>query len=349
MPAADALATPEHVLALAARASDIASAKVRAIQAITQQTRILALNATIEAGRAGEAGAGFGVVAREVKSVATEVARLAGEMDGELGEAFQALRRVGERMATEVRDQRLVDLALNAIEIMDRNLYERTCDVRWWATDAALVDAAAQPSPERVAHAERRLGVILSAYTVYLDLWLCDISGRVIAHGRPDRHPGVRGLAVQHEPWFAAALATRDGQGFAVADVAPCAALGGAPVATYATAVRAGGEGHGEPIGALAVHFDWEPQAASVVTGIRLTAAEAGRTRALLLDGAGRVLAASDGSGAFSEQVPLPGRLPPSGSTTLRDGRTLAWHRTPGFETYRGLGWYGAIIQSAAA
>jgi hypothetical protein len=31
---------------------------------------------------------------------------------------------------------------LNAIEIIDRNLYERTCDVRWWATDSAVVACA---------------------------------------------------------------------------------------------------------------------------------------------------------------------------------------------------------------
>ena len=29
--------------------------------------------------------------------------------------------------------------------------------------------------------------VILGAYTVYLDLWLCDLDGKVIANGRADR------------------------------------------------------------------------------------------------------------------------------------------------------------------
>jgi methyl-accepting chemotaxis protein len=157
--------TPERVVELAERASAIAGSKARAIQSITGQTRILALNATIEAARAGDAGKGFAVVAGEVKGVSTEIGRLAAEMESELRSALDELHAVGARMAEDVRGQRLVDLCLNAIEIIDRNLYERTCDVRWWATDAAVV-AAAGPTPEILAEAERRLGVILSAYTV---------------------------------------------------------------------------------------------------------------------------------------------------------------------------------------
>lgn len=52
-------------------------------------------------------------------------------MESELKIALEALRDVGRSMVAEVRGSRLVDLALNAIEIMDRNRYERTCDVRW--------------------------------------------------------------------------------------------------------------------------------------------------------------------------------------------------------------------------
>ena len=60
----------------------------------------------------------------------------------------------------------MVDLSLNAIELIDRNLYERTCDVRWWATDSAIVGCAATRDAAAVAHVSDRLGVILSAYTV---------------------------------------------------------------------------------------------------------------------------------------------------------------------------------------
>jgi len=338
--------TPERVLMLADRAAAVAAAKVRAIQAITSQTRILALNATIEAARAGEAGRGFAVVAGEVKAVAGEVARLSAEMEGELHDAFAALRAVGQRMAEEVRGQRLVDLALNAIEIIDRNLYERTCDVRWWATDAAVVEAASDPSPERLAHATRRLGVILGAYTVYLDLWLCDASGRVVANGRPERYPAVIGLDVSRESWFRSALGSATGDEFAVADVTRCTPLGGAPVATYAAAVRQGGETHGRPLGVLGIHFDWGPQADAVVRGVRLTPEEARRSRALLLDGSGRVLAASDGRGALEERLALSHGGRSSGFYRDEAGRAVAFHRTPGYETYRGLGWYGAVVQA---
>jgi methyl-accepting chemotaxis protein len=50
------------------------------IQSITRQSNLLALNALIEASRAGEYGRGFGVVANEVKVLATQVATLSNEM-----------------------------------------------------------------------------------------------------------------------------------------------------------------------------------------------------------------------------------------------------------------------------
>ena len=341
--------SPERVLALADRAAEIASAKCRAITAITAQTHILALNASIEAARAGAAGRGFAVVAAAMKSVSVEVEQVTAEMQKELTGAFDELREVGARMVSETRGERLVDLARNIVEIIDRNLYERSCDKRWWATDAAVVDAAGKPDAASVAHAEARLGVILSSYTVYLDLWVCDAAGRLLAHGRPDRFPGLHGLDLSREPWFREATETTSGDAYSVADVTASAALERKPVATYGAAIREAGASRGRILGALGIHFDWTPQAQLVVEGARLGADEAKRTRVLLLDAKHRILAASDRVGLLHETVPLDTHAGAAGSSRDGQGRIVAFHCTPGYETHRGLGWYGAIVQQPAA
>src|ERR1700736_6000939 len=163
--------------------------------------KMLALNGLIESSRAGAPGAGFAVVAQEVRSVRQQVDVIAKELETQLTRRTGNLMSSIERMTERSRGERMIDLSLNAIELIDRNLYERTCDVRWWATDSAVVDCAAEPSAATVSHVWERLAVILGAYTVYLDLWLCDLDGNVLASGRSDRFD-VIGQNVGATKWF---------------------------------------------------------------------------------------------------------------------------------------------------
>ena len=321
-----------------------ASQNIDGIRAVTTQLRVLAMNALIEASRAGTAGLGFGVVADEVKAVSASVEKFAETLSKELGGEIASLERQTRAMATEASGQRLVDLSLNAIEIMDRNLYERTCDVRWWATDAAVVDAASDAASERAAYASKRLAIILKAYTVYLDIWLCDRNGRVIANGRPDAYP-IAGAMVQDRSWFREGLSLADGDSYVAADVGLEPLLNSSQVATYVASVREGGESRGRPLGLLAVHFDWEPQARTIVKGVRLTDEERGRTRVMLTDKRGLILAASDGRGVLSERVGISFGNAPSGYE-IAGSKVYAFHKTPGYETYAGREWYGVIEQT---
>ncbi|SHO64887.1 Methyl-accepting chemotaxis protein (MCP) signalling domain-containing protein [Pseudoxanthobacter soli DSM 19599] len=338
---------PERILELTERISRTAKEKISDIATVASQTKLLALNALIEAARAGDSGRGFSVVAGEVKAVSERVTAITGALQGEVQADLTELERVGSVIIDLINGQRLADLSLNAIEIIDRNLYERTCDVRWWATDSAVVQCSASPTPDACRYAQERLGIILDAYTVYLDLWICDSSGRVVANGRPGRYPGVIGHSVAGQSWFREALSGGGPDGYSVADIQRLPQLEGAPVATYAAPITKDGT-HNAPItGVLGIHFDWGPQARTVVEGVRLTAEERKSARVMLLDQNFQILADSTDRGVLSDRFPLNVDKTQSMGSYADKGRIIGYARTPGYETYRGLGWFGCVVRDA--
>jgi hypothetical protein len=339
------LADPERILQLSRQVDAVTRKKIQEINVITRETRTLALNAKIEAARAGDAGRGFGVVAEEVKLISGRITDIAASLAGELGVAIAELSALGERMVSQIRGERLVDLSLNMIELIDRNLYERSCDVRWRATDAAVVDALATPCADRARDASKRLGVILDSYTVYIDILLADASGRVVANGRPERYPAAIGANVANEAWFKAALATRSGSDYAAIDVARTPLLGDAVTATYAAAVRSGGEATGAAIGAIGIFFDWTSQADAIVDGVRLSNEDRSRTRCLLVNANYRIIASSARSEVLSQHFTLQTGGRKDGYYMADNSRMVGFSLTPGYETYAGLGWYGVIVQ----
>jgi hypothetical protein len=322
----------------------ITSGKIRDIKEITLETRLLGLNAAIEASHVGEAGRGFAIVAGRVREVSERVEALANSLQSELRELGDSVTRELRRS----RGQRLADLALNAIETIDRNLYERTCDVRWWATDPAVTAALCEPAPDTAAHASERLGIILDTYTVYLDIWIVDPSGRVLCNGRPETYPGAVQGDVSSTTWFRQAMACRGPEEYASCDIECVPALGGAQSAIYAAGVYEPGAGRRAPVGVMAVFFDWRKQAAGVLANVRVTP-ESGRTvRCMIVDARQRIIASTDGKGLLTDHFELRARLDEANGYYV-DGDTLCGYaRTPGYETYPGMGWHGVVVDKPA-
>ena len=82
--AANEAETTGRVMKELVAASDKIGRVVKAISQIAWQTKLLAFNATIEAARAGNAGAGFQVVAQEVKELAQQSSAAADEIVNEI-------------------------------------------------------------------------------------------------------------------------------------------------------------------------------------------------------------------------------------------------------------------------
>ncbi len=99
--------------------SDQIAKTMKTIDEIAFQTNILALNAAVEAARAGEAGAGFSVVADEVRALAQRSAQAAQDTSSLLTEA-SARSEHGVSLCTNVREkiERIVETVATVNEFV---------------------------------------------------------------------------------------------------------------------------------------------------------------------------------------------------------------------------------------
>jgi len=314
---------------------------------IVRQIRLLAINALIEAARAGETGKGFAVVANEVQRLAQGASETAERFQENVLGRIRQSRDMADDLVEQMEGVRLIDLAQTLVQFIVRNLFERTADVRWWATDSALWEALEQPSQERAQHASLRLGVINRFYTVYLDLVMTDAKGMVVASANPRYHRNLKNKDLSREPWFQAARQCRSGDDYIVDTVKRSSFHDGRDVLVYGTGIRADGVTNGALVGTLGVYFDWKTQGQAIVEKeANLPPQMAEKTEVLLLDGNNMVIASSRPERIYTH-FPLnnPQQLA-KGSYYDQSGSIVAFAKTLGYEDYSGLGWSGVMIQS---
>ncbi|NDB51036.1 MAG: chemotaxis protein [Nitrosopumilaceae archaeon] len=341
--------TLESVAELSETLSGKVETAINEIERLNSQTHMIAINARIEASRAGEAGKAFSVVAEQMNSLSSKIGNVNQKMRHESHDAIDEMSNLIKTQATHVRGVRLSDLALTNIDLIDRNLYERTCDVRWWATDDSVVSALANKTKEGYEHVSKRLGVILNSYTIYYDIVLADLEGKVVSNGRSEKYTSL-GLDVSNTDWFRSALSTSSSKEFGFQTVSQCPLVNGQLSVIYSCAVRQDGNSEGKILGVLGVVFDWEGLAQKIMYDVPIAEDEKLDTRICIVDSNGLVLADSQNQ-QLSDTIQFTGRsslFERNKGYIVEDFRSntccLAHALSPGYQTYA-TGWHSLIIQ----
>jgi methyl-accepting chemotaxis protein len=133
--AAELVQSSNATIAQLGTSADEIGKVIDVIQDIADQTNLLALNATIEAARAGAAGAGFAVVATEVKELARktgdateDIRRRIEGIQGSSSSAVQAITRISE-VIEQVKDvSRTIASAVEEQSITTREIAQNVAE-----------------------------------------------------------------------------------------------------------------------------------------------------------------------------------------------------------------------------
>jgi chemotaxis signal transduction protein len=164
-------------------------------------------------------------------------------------------------MASSLRDtQSRAELAM---QILDRNLYERANDCRWWALTSQFASTLTAGT-EHCALATQTLKAINALYTVYNCLVLFDNQGKVLAVSN-ERYTDQVGQVLDN-PWVRSTLRLNSSQDYVVSALEPSRFYTDAtPTYTYAAAVRDTALDTPPVLGGIAVVWDAAAQMQSIL------------------------------------------------------------------------------------
>lgn len=206
-----------------------------------------------------------GRLASQERATGASAADASARLNAVLTQVNQAGQRTRNRVGQAIKDlyrtslfrarQQSASLALLAADVMDRNLYERANDCRWWAQSPAFQKAlAAEAGEHDPAALNQVLDHINQLYTVYSRLVVFDRAGMVRGVSRSSERPGLEGSPVPAH-WLQAVRALTDSESYCVSDFQPCELHDRGDTYVYMAAVRGGRDGT-DFLGGVAVIFD---------------------------------------------------------------------------------------------
>ncbi|MFP8967538.1 cache domain-containing protein [Pokkaliibacter sp. CJK22405] len=224
---------------------------------INNELELIVLNGIITAARKESA---------EFMPVLEAIKRIGRDIDTVFSESIDSLYSTAmEGQLDEVRLQ-----AALAVDILDRNLYERANDCRWWALNpvlrehmALLQKHSAEGNPALMS---RVLNQINALYTVYTTLYLYDDNHRLVAFSG-DTHGHLLGTRAEDHSGADQALQLKDHQDYSVSAFQPFACYENRATYVYNAAVRHP-ENDARIVGGIGIVFDSEPQFRAILQDV---------------------------------------------------------------------------------
>ncbi|MCP5503048.1 MAG: hypothetical protein H7A25_24330 [Leptospiraceae bacterium] len=302
---------------------------IETINRINNVTTTLALNAAIRADRAGDEGRAFSVLAEEVRAFSQKSDLLTEEINSTLDSLNHVVR--------ETASARLADAAFDTIDKVDRNLFERNCDVQAWTIFNEVIHCA--ETNEGVEATCELLKEIHTIYEVYYDIYLLNQNGVICASAiRRD----LIGQEQSDRNWFQQAIQGK----LTVTDMYRSETVNEYTV-SYCAPVK---NYNGNIVGVLTTRFNW-----SFIVDIINAAMVYSDCQVYLLNMNGQVIASNnekdflikDFSRFEAFKLASEGN---NGFIVESDPETnhiylIGYAKTEGYNLYKGKGWIVLILQ----
>ena len=307
--------------------------------------QLISINGIVLATDLGKAGSSFIPIFDQITSTGNSTT---GKMEELLAE-----------MSSDMLQQNLKALenfSKQAIDLIDRNLFERAADVRWWASDHAFWNALENPTPDLLNTAAKRLSIINASYTMYRDLVIADLSGKIVASSKSENRDRLNRSNVSDQYWYRQGTQSNSSSNYYVQDAAKNNLENEDISLIYSSGILEKGQRTGKSLGALGIFFDWEAIAVPILLGSlpRINGEVVSGVAAFYVNKNNFIIASTDNENfPKGQKVELPtGKhsLTPGASSSgifqLKDTRyIIGSSRTKGYREYQGLGWSAHVVR----